>query len=191
MARYRDGAEKSVDTTIETIDKACPICKGIVKGNDAYLFYCKRCNILFKREELFLENPERLRDIVEKKIIEKYERDKDKLKIAYGQIKPKNSGHVKIKNKRENNVKVINRKNFHNTEKNSNSGKHLFAHMSKHLSTDLSTDTYVASKSSNTLHVASCPFVKNIKKSNMIQFHSLVEARMYKTYKHCKCMQTL
>jgi hypothetical protein len=173
MARYREEAEKAamagaLKIGVETIDKACPICKFDVKGDDIYLFYCKKCNLLFKRDELFLENPERLRGIVEKTIINKYERDKDKIKIEDELITLKD---IKIhREKKHHTVKPL-------------EGKQVFeAKLSeKHL--------YVASKSSNKLHIASCPFAKNIKKSNREQFHSLKDAKKHKNYKHCKCIE--
>ncbi|MFH1916927.1 MAG: hypothetical protein ABIJ21_06725 [Nanoarchaeota archaeon] len=39
-------------TIIETIEQGCPICLSDVKGNDTYLFFCKGCNILFRRQHL-------------------------------------------------------------------------------------------------------------------------------------------
>ena len=94
MARFREEMQESL---IETIAKSCPICASDVKGNDTYLFFCTKCNILFKREELFLENPERLKDIVSKKISEKYEKDKDKIKIEEEPIKLKESRFIRHK----------------------------------------------------------------------------------------------
>ncbi|MGV8151249.1 MAG: hypothetical protein ACP5NV_05985 [Candidatus Woesearchaeota archaeon] len=154
MARFRESLE--VDA-IETIDKACPVCAQDVKGNDTYLFFCKKCNILFKREELFLENPERLRGIVEKKIIEKYESEKDKIRLDEKLLPLKHLKVQRLKN--------------HDAEK---SHTHIIK--------------YVASKSSNKLHLENCPFAKNIKKSNREQFHSLNDAKKHKSYKYCKCI---
>jgi len=173
MARYREEAEKAaregtIKVGIETIDKACPVCKSDVKGDDTYLFYCKKCNILFKRDELFLENPERLRGIVEKKIIERYDRDKDKLKIEEELITLK---HVKIQ--REKKHKAIHHTLAHHKPHNAANKKHI----------------YVASKSSNKLHVSNCPFAKNIKKSNKEQFNSLSDAKKHKNYKTCRCIE--
>jgi hypothetical protein len=37
---------------VETVQGGCQICGGDVKGSDQFKFYCKKCNILFKREEL-------------------------------------------------------------------------------------------------------------------------------------------
>jgi hypothetical protein len=37
---------------IESIEGGCPICHAVVKGNDHYLFFCKKCNVLFKRMHL-------------------------------------------------------------------------------------------------------------------------------------------
>lgn len=91
MARFRDKASIS---EIETLDKSCPVCRSDVKGSDAYLFYCQKCNMLFKREELFLENPDRLKDIIKKKIIEKYEKDREKIKIEKEPIKLKKIKHI-------------------------------------------------------------------------------------------------
>lgn len=168
MARYRDEAEKTLKVTIETIDKACPICSGDVKGDDTYFFYCKKCNVLFKRDELFLENPERLKGIIEKKIIERYDRDKDKLKIGHEAIKLKKLREIRRKHK-----------NLHKASH----ASHAIARQ------DIgSKKVYISSKSSNKLHVSNCPFAKNIKKSNREQFHSLAEANKHKRYKLCRCI---
>lgn len=171
MARYREEAEREAKSrySVETIDKACPVCKSDVKGDDTYLFYCKKCNILFKREELFLENPERLRGIVETKILERYDRDKDKIRIEHEQIKLKKLRNIRKKHKlssmEHHVVKPV---------------------MVKHVS---ERGVYVASKSSNKLHVANCPFAKNIKKSNKEQFQSLSDAKKHKKYAHCRCIE--
>lgn len=37
---------------IVEIEKGCPICRGDVKGNDHYKYYCKNCNILFDKEQI-------------------------------------------------------------------------------------------------------------------------------------------
>jgi hypothetical protein len=37
---------------IATIEKACPLCGGDVKGNQEHKFFCKRCNLLFEQEML-------------------------------------------------------------------------------------------------------------------------------------------
>lgn len=171
MARYREEAEKearvgTLNIGIETIDKACPVCKSDVKGDDTYLFYCKKCNLLFKRDELFLENPERLRGIVEKTIINKYERDKDKIKIEEELITLKDVKVHRVKKEKKDNT-------THHSLNHVSNGKHV----------------YVASKSSNKLHVSNCPFAKNIKKSNKEQFHSLSDAKKHKNYKTCRCIE--
>lgn len=171
MARYREEAEMearagTLKVGIETIDKACPVCKSDVKGDDTYLFYCKKCNLLFKRDELFLENPERLRGIVEKKILERYDRDKDKLKIEEELITLKDVKVHRLEKEKKDHV-------THHVTNHVSNGKHI----------------YVSSKSSNKLHVSNCPYAKNIKKSNKEQFHSLSDAKKHKNYKHCKCIE--
>ena len=35
-----------------TVQGACPVCKGDVVGNDNSLFFCKNCNMLFRRAVL-------------------------------------------------------------------------------------------------------------------------------------------
>jgi hypothetical protein len=37
---------------IDTVAKSCPICGGETKGNDRNRYFCKDCNLLFKRDEL-------------------------------------------------------------------------------------------------------------------------------------------
>lgn len=36
----------------QVIPHACPVCKGDVSGNDSSLYFCKHCNLLFRREAL-------------------------------------------------------------------------------------------------------------------------------------------
>jgi hypothetical protein len=72
MSIFRD------ESNIETVQKGCPICHSDVKGNDIYLYFCKECNILFKREDLVLDKVV-VENIAVKKIVEKY--DKEKLNI--------------------------------------------------------------------------------------------------------------
>lgn len=38
--------------TIVTVSSGCPICGGDVKGNDDYRFFCRPCNLLFRRADL-------------------------------------------------------------------------------------------------------------------------------------------
>ena len=40
---------------MEEIEGACPFCKGPVKGDDDIKYYCKKCNFLFRREDLSME----------------------------------------------------------------------------------------------------------------------------------------
>jgi len=37
---------------IYQIDNGCPICNGEVRGNDHYRYFCKSCNLLFRKNEL-------------------------------------------------------------------------------------------------------------------------------------------
>ncbi|MGV8141527.1 MAG: hypothetical protein ACP5NW_03755 [Candidatus Woesearchaeota archaeon] len=82
MGLFRD------QVNIETIEKACPICHSDVKGNDAYLYFCKRCNILYKKEELVITK-EAVEDKVIKKIVDRFEKDKDKIQIEQQAIPTK------------------------------------------------------------------------------------------------------
>ncbi|MDO8740856.1 MAG: hypothetical protein Q7J54_04780 [Candidatus Woesearchaeota archaeon] len=33
---------------VKVMEKACPLCGSDIKGNEKILYYCKRCNLLFK-----------------------------------------------------------------------------------------------------------------------------------------------
>lgn len=94
MARYREeaereAAEKIISSSIETVKGACPICRSDVKGDDIYMFYCKKCNILFKRDELLLESQEHVNAVLRQRVAKHYEKDKEKLKIIDEPIKLK------------------------------------------------------------------------------------------------------
>jgi hypothetical protein len=82
MALFRD------DKIIEIVEYGCPICHSDVKGNDVYLYFCQKCSILFKRDDLVLDRKV-VEDIAVKKIVDKFDRDKDRLKIEDRKIKEK------------------------------------------------------------------------------------------------------
>jgi hypothetical protein len=84
MSIYRDEADSGQvgsKDKLEKIHAGCPICKGDVLGDDVYLFYCQKCNILFKREEVLHDTPEQIDFVMKQKIAEKYDDDKHMLKM--------------------------------------------------------------------------------------------------------------
>jgi hypothetical protein len=144
MALFRDEAN------IETVRNACPICHGDVKGNEIFLYFCKQCNILFRREDLVLDKRV-VESILKEKIAEKFEKDKDKIKII--------DEPLRIKDITEKKQVIL--KDLKESKK------------------------YFISKKSNILHVANCPYGKNIKKENKITLKSL---EGNEKLKRCKCM---
>jgi hypothetical protein len=68
------------DIDVETVEKGCPICHSDVKGNDVYLYFCKTCNILFRKEDLVLDKSV-IEDKTVRKIIAKFDQDRDKIKL--------------------------------------------------------------------------------------------------------------
>ena len=117
------------ETSIETIKSACPICHSDVKGNDEYLYYCVPCNILFRKEDLLLDK-EVIHDILKQKVVERFDKDKDKIKIQEEPIKEKPLTQTK---------------------------KIIIEDLRK-------AKKYYISKKSNIIHMANCPYGKNIKK---------------------------
>ncbi|RJQ15617.1 hypothetical protein C4573_05665 [Candidatus Woesearchaeota archaeon] len=65
---------------VRTILKGCPLCNQDVKGNDKDTFFCKHCNLLYKKKELQVSK-EHVEKEVKKKIIATVERKK--LKKVY------------------------------------------------------------------------------------------------------------
>jgi len=88
MALFRNEAD------IETVQHACPICHSDVKGNDIFLYYCQKCNILFRKEDLVLDKIV-VEYILKQKISEKFDKDKDKIKIIEEPIKIKDISEKK------------------------------------------------------------------------------------------------
>ena len=37
---------------VKTYEHGCPLCKGVVKGNFRYKYFCKKCNLIFRESEL-------------------------------------------------------------------------------------------------------------------------------------------
>ena len=114
MARFREqiSGERKL---IETIASACPICKSDVKGDDVYLYFCQNCNILFKKNELNLVNPDHIEHEIKKTGAEKYDQEKDKLRIEEPLIKLKPVSKKYRKKKTDKKSKII-----YITSKNSN-----------------------------------------------------------------------
>jgi len=137
------------DDGIETITRGCPICHNDVKGDDVYLFFCKECNILFKRTELDMKG--QVEKEVNHKIIKKYDRIKGKINTSGLKTLPLKKlpdEYVKVKIIKEQAVRK-------------------------------EIEYYFASKKSDKLHASNCPYGKNIITENRIIFKSLSEAKGY------------
>jgi len=83
------------ESGVETIERACPICHSDVKGNDIYLYFCVKCNILYRKEDLMLTK-ETVNDLLKQKVAEKFSKDKSILKIEDKKIKEKDMTEKKI-----------------------------------------------------------------------------------------------
>jgi hypothetical protein len=135
---------------VETIQYGCPICHSDVKGNEEYLYFCEHCNVLFRKEDLVLDKRV-IDDLLKKKIVEKFGKEKDKIKIEEQPLKIKDISEKK---------QVI-LKDLKESKK------------------------YYISKKSNIVHMANCPYGKNIKKENKIILKSLDNTEKLKK---CRCM---
>ena len=92
MSLFRKGSESA---NVETVKNGCPICHSDAKGNDEYLYFCEHCNILYRKSDLILDT--KVVDVLLKqKIVEKFEKDKDKLKIEEEPIKEKEISEKKV-----------------------------------------------------------------------------------------------
>jgi len=144
MALFRN------ENDIETLQNACPICHSDVKGNDIFLYFCKNCNILFRKEDLVLDKRV-VESILKQKITEKFEKDKGKIKIIDEPIQVKD-----ISEKKQTLLKELEK-----------------------------SKKYYISKKSNIIHMANCPYGKNIKKQNKITLKTLEGTEKLKK---CRCM---
>ena len=93
MSLFRN--EEGTRSNVETLKNACPICHCDVKGNDEYLYFCKQCNILYKKSELVLD-VKVVNTLLKQKITEKFYKDKEKLKVVQEPIKEKELSEKKI-----------------------------------------------------------------------------------------------
>ncbi|RME53347.1 hypothetical protein D6783_02190 [Candidatus Woesearchaeota archaeon] len=60
-------------THVKTLNKACPLCNGDVRGTNAHGYFCPHCNLLFKRRSLVLARGRReARALVEQHFSEDY-----------------------------------------------------------------------------------------------------------------------
>ena len=150
MSIFRDEARID-ESKLETIKGACPVCKSDVIGDDVYMFYCKKCNLLFKREELLYDSPEQISAVLKEKIAQKYEKDRELLQMP--EMTP-----IKEKKLDDKKIKIL-------IEHREQKAKKIY---------------YYASKNSDIVHASNCPYGKNIKKENRIVFSSLAQAKRYK-----------
>jgi hypothetical protein len=144
MALFRN------ESNVETIQYGCPICHSDVKGNEEYMYYCEHCNILYRKEDLILDKRV-IDNLLKRKIVEKFGKEKDKILIEEQQLKVKD-----ISEKKQTILKDLKE-----------------------------SKKYYISKKSNIVHMANCPYGKNIKKENKIILKTLEGTEKLKK---CKCM---
>ena len=85
MSLFREGFESS---NLETLKNACPICHSDVKGNDEFLYYCQKCNILYRKVDLVLDKKV-VDDLLKQKVAEKFSKDKEKIQISQPLVQEK------------------------------------------------------------------------------------------------------
>lgn len=44
--------KEETELPIITLKEACPICNSEIRGNKKILYYCKKCNMLFREKDL-------------------------------------------------------------------------------------------------------------------------------------------
>ncbi len=59
---------------IEKVYKACPVCRGHVRGSKDLKYYCDDCSLLFDKKDLIVTK-EHLERFTKKRIIRKMNRD--------------------------------------------------------------------------------------------------------------------
>lgn len=69
------GLFRKDDEKIEIIKGGCPICHSDVKGNDFYLYFCEKCDILFKKIDLRI-SPEHVESIMRQSLAKKIMQNK-------------------------------------------------------------------------------------------------------------------
>ncbi len=69
------GLFRKDDERIEIIKGGCPICHSDVKGNDLYLYFCEKCDILFKKIDLRI-SPEHVEGLMKQSLAKKIMQNK-------------------------------------------------------------------------------------------------------------------
>ena len=82
MALFRN------ESRVEVIEHACPICHSDVKGNDVYMYFCEKCNILFRKDDLVLTK-DTINELLKEKVAEKFSKESDKLRLSQDTIAEK------------------------------------------------------------------------------------------------------
>jgi len=74
MSIFRNQMSDEEKQGFETLKSACPICGSDVKGNEEYHYFCPKCSILYRREDLILSR-EHIESIMKQKIAEKLQKE--------------------------------------------------------------------------------------------------------------------
>ena len=174
----------------EKIPQGCPICGGYVKGNDQYRFFCKRCNLLFRRDELTQQHYEKPKKPTKDKDWVEIPEPQPISELSEEELKKKFIVSLKSNKYHWINcpyIKKILRENlfYFNTEK---EAKQKDYEPCVCMKTGLDTKhKFVRSSEGEEYHKTNCPYARFIKKDNRIYFDDESEAKKLKL-KICACL---
>jgi len=154
---------------VEVYIKGCPLCSNDVRGNDLLLFHCKRCNLLFRREQIakHLGKPPKVETIKANFV--------------------GSTGSNKFHQRNCPFVKKILKENvvYFETVDEARKYGYLPCFCVKGIG---SKGAFVGSALSGKFHLPNCPFVKKIKHGSIIHFKTIHQAEQY-GYEQCDCIK--
>lgn len=189
------------------VKKGCPLCKGDLRGNDEFKFFCKKCNILFDKKDIRKPKSQELAEkpLVDKeaeklrKMLEKAKREEEKIEKELQRAKREVSEGEIEEEKTE--VEKIVEAALEDTEEpcDEEDGEEPEKEEPKEeVEEEPEEDAEVremeekgkiiVSEKSDKMHIPTCHFLRKIKRENWAVLDSIEEAEK-QGYEKCVCVR--
>jgi hypothetical protein len=198
---------------IFTIEGGCPVCRGEVKGNDFYKYFCEKCNVLFDKKDIIDKEFGRQLEEEDAKVTKRKLGEEEKAKLAtkrknlservFDKFSPKEKEELRQEAEEreeepaeeapEEEPEEVEAEIIppHPVEEAEEQPEETSDEPEEEKPAEYALedpDKTIASEQSNKMHAGNCHFVKKINPDNRIHFDSIEEGEQ-KGYEMCVCLR--
>lgn len=187
------------------VKKGCPLCKGDLRGNDEFKFFCKRCNILFDKKDIRKPKSQELAEkpLVDKeaeklrKMLEKARREEEKIEkelqrakkeVSEGEIEEEKTEVEKIVEAALEEEPCEEKEAGDEKEKEEEVEEAGESEEDAEVREMEEKGKIIVSEKSDKMHIPTCHFLRKIKRENWAVLDSIEEAEK-QGYEKCVCVR--